>query len=317
VKCHAPVWLPALLFAGLGVAAIAAVAAATGTTATNAATGAAPAAGPRAAVTVVDDTGQRITLAAPASRLVSLAPGATEMLFAAGAGDRIIATVEYSDEPAAAHLVPRIGDVIAIDMERLVALRPDVAVVWPGGGNIAQIEQIGRIGIPLYRQQVNTLADLPASIRRLGVLAGTSADAERSARELEGRLARLSHLYENKQPPTVLLEVWNHPIYTVGGTHIMSDALRICGARNVFSDLHELGPAVDIEAIVARNPGIIIAASPPGAGAEWVADWQRFRMLRAVRNNKVIPFEDQRLTRLGPSVIDATEGLCKVLAGAR
>ncbi|HUI60471.1 MAG TPA: cobalamin-binding protein [Steroidobacteraceae bacterium] len=288
---RAPVWLPALLLAGLGTST--------------------------AAVTVVDDTGQHITLAAPASRLVSLAPGATEMLFAAGAGDRIIATVEYSDEPAAAHLVPRIGDVIAIDMERLVALRPDVAVVWPGGGNVAQIEQIGRIGIPLYRQQVNSLADLPASLRRLGALAGTSAQAERSAGELETRLARLSHLYENNKPPAVLLEVWNHPIYTVGGTHLMSDALRICGARNVFGDLHELGPAVDIEAVVARNPDIIIAASPPGAGAEWVADWQRFRMLRAVRSGKVIPFEDQRLTRLGPSVVDATEGLCKVLAGAR
>ena len=116
-----------------------------------------------AATTVTDDTGQRVTLPHQPERIVSLAPGATEMLFAAGVGDRLVATVDFSDEPAAAKRVPRIGDVTAIDMERLVALRPDVVVVWPGGGNPAQIEKIARLGIPIYRQQVNRLADLPAS----------------------------------------------------------------------------------------------------------------------------------------------------------
>src|SRR5262249_52112407 len=188
-------------------------------------------------VTVTDDTGHVITLPSTPTRIVSLAPGATEMLFAAGAGPHLLATVEYSDEPAAARQVPRIGDVVAVDMEKLVALRPEVAVVWPGGGNPAQIEEIGRMGIPLYRQQVNTLADLPGSLRRLGALTGTTDVAEQAARSLEARLASLAHRYNNQRHPTVLLQVWNHPIYTVGGTHIMSDALRLCGARNVFGDL--------------------------------------------------------------------------------
>jgi iron complex transport system substrate-binding protein len=269
-----------------------------------------------AAVTVTDDTGRTLTLPSTPTRIMSLAPGATEMLFAAGAGQHVIATVQYSDEPAAAKQVLRIGDVVAVDMEKLVALRPEVAVVWPGGGNPAQIEEIGRLGIPLYRQQVNSLADLPASLRRLGALAGTSAIAEQAARNIEARLATLAHTYEGGRHPSVLLQVWNHPIYTVGGTHLISDALRLCGARNVFGDLRDLGPAVDVEAVVARNPDIIIAAAPPGAGPEWLADWRRFSTLRAVRNGNLITFDDQRLTRLGPSVIDATEGLCKVLATA-
>ena len=171
------------------------------------------------ALTVPDDTGHSVTLHAIPTRIISLAPGATEMLFAAGAGKRVIATVEYSDEPAAAKQVPRIGDVVAIDMEKLVALRPEVAVVWPGGGNPAQIEEIGRMGIPIYRQQVNTLADLPGSLRRLGALAGTKEAAEQAARNIEVRLATLGKTYENGRHPRVLLEVWNHPIYTVGGTH--------------------------------------------------------------------------------------------------
>jgi iron complex transport system substrate-binding protein len=270
-----------------------------------------------AELVVMDDTNQRVTLPAVPTRIVSLAPGATEMLFSAGAGAHVVATVEFSDEPAAARRVPRIGDVVAVDMERLVALRPDTAVVWPGGGNPAQIAEIIKLGIPVYRQQVNTLADLAGSIRRLGKLAGTSATAEQAALRIEARLDTLKRTYESTRHPTVLLEVWNHPIYTVGGTHLMSDALKLCGARNVFGDLRDLGPAVDVEAVVARNPDVILAAAPPGMGREWLADWKRFGSLRAVRNGNLIAFEDQRLTRLGPSVVDATEGLCKALAATR
>lgn len=287
------------------------------TTAHEAAAPANPADVPTAApITVIDDTGKSITLPSIPTRIVSLAPGATEMLFAAGAGKHVIATVDFSDEPPAAKQVPRIGDVVAIDMEKLVALRPEVAVVWPGGGNPAQIEEIGRLHIPMYRQQVNTLADIPRSLRRLGALGGTSEAAEPAARNIEARLAALARTYGSGRHPSVLMEVWNHPFYTVGGTHLISDALKTCGARNAFGDLRELGPVIDVEAVVARDPDIIVAAAPQGAGQEWLADWRRFTTLRAVRTGNLIAFEDQRLTRLGPSVIDATEGLCKALAKA-
>jgi len=269
-----------------------------------------------APLSIPDDTGKTVTLPSIPTRIISLAPGATEMLFAAGAGKHVIATVEFSDEPPAAKQVPRIGDVVAIDMEKLVALRPEVAVVWPGGGNPAQIEEIGRLHIPMYRQQVNTLADIAGSLRRLGALAGTSDVADQAARSIEARLATLARTYGNGRHPNVLVEVWNHPFYTVGGTHLISDALRACGARNVFGDLKELGPVIDVEAVVARDPDIIVAAAPPGAAQEWLADWKRFTTLRAVRKGNLIAFEDQRLTRLGPSVVDATEGLCRALATA-
>ncbi len=266
---------------------------------------------------VTDDTGAHISLPAPVQRIVSLSPGATEMLFAAGAGDKVIATVEYSDEPPAAKRIPRIGDVAAIDVERLVALRPDVAIIWPGGGNAAQIEKITRLGLPLYRQQVDTLADLPASLRRLGVLAGTSTSADHTAHDLERRLASLQHEYGGNRRLTVLLQVWNRPIYTVGGAQLMSDALRLCGAQNAFGDLRDPGPAVDIESVIARDPDVIVAAAPPGAAAAWLADWKRFPSLRAVKSGHLVPFEDDRFSRLGPSVVAATEGLCKVLAAVR
>lgn len=267
-------------------------------------------------VALIDDLGHRVSLPHPPRRIISLAPSATEMLFAAGAGDRIVATVEYSDEPPAAKQVPRIGDVTAVDIERLVALHPDIVIVWPGGGNPAQIDKIAHLGFPIYRQQVNRLADLPVSLRRLGELASDKSVAERAAHALEESLARLALEYGGGKHPTVLLEVWNRPIYTVGGTHLMSDALTLCGARNVFGDLKELGPVISTEAVIARNPDIIVAAAPPGEGDRWVEEWKRFGSLNAVRNGRLISFEDQRFVRLGPSVVAATEGLCKALAAA-
>jgi iron complex transport system substrate-binding protein len=268
---------------------------------------------------VADDLGRAVEVRDPPLRIVSLAPGATEMLFAAGGGGQLIATVEYANEPPAARRVPRIGDVTAIDLERLVALRPDAVVAWPGGGNPAQRERIAALGIPVYEQQVLRLADIPSSVRRLGALAGTDAAAARSAQNLEARLAALRREYAggSRPRPTVLLEVWNRPIYTVGGRHLMSDALELCGARNVFADLPEAGPVVDTEAVIARNPDIILAAAPPGEGAAWLADWKRFPMLAAVRGRGLVAFEDQALSRLGPSVIDATEKLCRTIARVR
>jgi iron complex transport system substrate-binding protein len=275
--------------------------------------------GPRRPLrTVADDLARVVEVGRPPLRIVSLTPGATEMLFAAGAGAQLIATVQYSSEPPAARAVPRIGDVAAIDMERLVALRPDVVIAWPAGGNPAQRAKIAALGIPLYQQQVAHLADLPGSLRRLGALAGTGPVAEQAAASLEARLGALEHTYSaaiaEGHRPTVLLQVWNRPIYTVGGRHLMSDALALCGARNVFADLPEPGPLVDTEAVIARNPDIILAAAPPGEGAAWVADWQRFSGLAAVRNHRVVAFENQALSRLGPSVLDATEDLCRTIA---
>lgn len=267
--------------------------------------------------TVLDDLGRVVAVPAAPLRIVSLTPGAAEMLFSAGAGSQLIATVEYSDVPAGARAVPRIGDGVAVDMERLVALHPDVVIAWPTGGNPAQRDKIGALGIPVYDQDVLRLADLPGSLRRLGKLAGTSAAADQAADALAARLAALERSYgarAGSPRPSVLLQVWNRPIYTVGGRHLMSDALTLCGARNLFDDLPEAGPVVDVEAVIARDPDIIIAAAPRGEGAAWLSDWKRFKNLKAVRNGQLVAFEDQAFSRQGPSVIDATEELCRTIA---
>ncbi|HYK26195.1 MAG TPA: helical backbone metal receptor [Steroidobacteraceae bacterium] len=268
-------------------------------------------------VVVTDDTGRRLTVPAPPLRIASLAPNVTAMLFAAGAGAAVVATTEYSSEPPAAQRIPRVGDANAIDLERLVALRPDVIVAWPGGENPAEIDRIGRLGIPIYRERVAALADLSASLRRLGALAGTREAANREAAAIDARIAALTHRYAGAQPVTALLQVWSRPIYTVGGPHLLTDALRVCGARNVFGDLRQLGPAVSTEAVIARDPQVIIAVAPRAESASWLAEWRRFPELRAVASGNLVAFPDQRLTRMGPGVLEATEELCKAVDAAR
>jgi iron complex transport system substrate-binding protein len=270
-----------------------------------------------AAIDVVDDTGAHLSLPQPARRIVSLAPGATEMLFAAGAGSRLVATVAYADQPAAARQVPRIGDSNAVDMERLLALKPDVIVYWPGGNNAAQIAQIKRLGLLLYGQQVNRLADPGVSLRRLGQLAGTSPAAQRRAAQVDAQLSGLRAQYSKRIPITALLETWNQPLYTVGGQQLMSDALTVCGAVNIFGDLPQLSPAVQVEAVLTRNPQLIIVAAPPGQGPQWLQAWRKFPSMQAVQSGNLLDFDDQALSRLGPSVLDATANLCARIDAAR
>lgn len=269
-------------------------------------------------ITVTDDFGRDVTVRSPPLRIVSLSPGPSAMLRAAGASSQLVATIEYSGEPASEKRLPQMGSADAIDMERLIALKPDVVLVWPDGNNPAQIATIERLGIPVYRQETVTLDGIGASLRRLGKLTGTSAVADREADALEAKLTSLRKRYANAgRPPTVLLEVWDRPLYTVGGRELMSDALRVCGARNVFADLPQRAPAIGIEAVLARNPDIIIAAASPGKGASWLREWKRFPSLQAVRTGRLMAFEDERLVGLGPGIIDATAALCAKIAALR
>ena len=273
-----------------------------------------PAATPSGAEALLDDEGNTVALAMPAARIVSLSPGATAMLFAAGAGSHVVGTSAYSDEPAAAQAIERVGDAQSLDLERILALAPDVVVVWGGGTSQAQLARLERVGLRLYRHRVTRLDDLAASLVRFGRLAGTEATAQASAAALTQRIERLRRRYASPDGASVLIQVWDHPIYTVGGAELMSDVVQACGLHNVFADLNQAGPAVTLESVLARDPQVILALAPDRSSARsWLAAWQHYGSLQAVRNARLISWTDERLSRLGPSVVDAAEDLCRVL----
>jgi iron complex transport system substrate-binding protein len=266
------------------------------------------------ALTLQDDDQHTLQLTRPAQRIVSLAPGATAMLFAAGAGERVVGTSAYSDEPEAAKRVERVGDAQSFDLERILALHPDVVVVWSGGTSPTQLARLEGVGLRIYHHRLARLDDIPASLTRFGRLAGTEAAAQAAAAAFTQRIATLRERYLQAAPATVLLQVWDRPIYTVGRTEIMTDVIHACGYRSLYEDLTDPGPAVTLESVLARDPQIILALAPDAtSGRDWVAAWRAYPSMRAVRSGRVISWTDQRLSRLGPSIVDAAEELCRAL----
>jgi signal transduction histidine kinase/ABC-type Fe3+-hydroxamate transport system substrate-binding protein len=264
-----------------------------------------------------DDMGQLLSLPGPPQRIVSLAPGATAMLFAAGGGARIIGTPEYSVEPAAARGITRIGDSHGFDLERILSLHPDLIVAWSGGAAPAQLLPFERAGLPVYHHQVARLDDLAPGLERLGVLLHTEAEAQRAAASLRARISAIRAANHRASAPRLLLQVWDRPVYTLGGGQLTADAAEACGFRNVYAELRDAAPAVSLESIAARDPDVILVLAPDARTAQqWIDHWQALPALRAVRNHRVVGFVDPRLSRMGPETVDATEALCAQLAAA-
>jgi len=266
-------------------------------------------------ITIRDDTGATLRLTTPARRIVSLAPGATEMLFAAGAGDRVLATVTGADAPEAAKKIERIGDANALVFDRLIALKPDAVVVWKDLTNELVIDSlVNKLKLNVYYVSVRTLDDIPQSVRRLGVLAGTSTVAEQAARSMEKKIAALpKKSLAGRRSLDVFFMIWDVPLYTVGSRNVVSDALRHCGARNLYDDIDYPSPIVEFEDIKKRNPDVILMTAPPITARDWRERWARFPSIKAVANKQVRTYSDVRLTRMGPSAIDSVPGLCQQL----
>lgn len=266
---------------------------------------------------VPDDTATLVSVPADNCRIVSLAPGTTAMLFAAGAGRCLVGTIAHSNEPAEAASVPIVGDAETLDFEQLLALRPTSVVVAVDVVQRVRIDRIRALDIPVYQVHVMSLAQMPESLRRLGVLTGTEAVANPRAAALADELEQITLQYRGHAPLRVLYQIWDKPIYTIGGQHLISDALAVCGASNIFADLATAAPAVTREAAILRDPDLILISAPPASAGEWQAEWRKFPSMRAVRDQHVIPYADERMDRMGPSVIDATASLCELVERAR
>jgi iron complex transport system substrate-binding protein len=269
-----------------------------------------------AAVQAVDDAGTTVTLAAPALRIVSLAPHATELLYAAGAGERVVGVLATSDWPPEVAGKPRVGDSRALDLERIVALAPDLVVTWPFAAP-AQVGPLVARGVPVFIANPATIDGIAVDLERLGTLAGTLPIATARAAELRARLARLQARYAGARTVRVFYEIWNAPLYTIGGDHLISQALRVCGGENVFAALTLPAPGVSVEAVLAAQPQAILAGADGAVRPAWLDDWKRWPMLPAVARGNLYTVDANLLHRAGPRFVDGVEMLCATLAEAR
>jgi iron complex transport system substrate-binding protein len=274
------------------------------------------AASAHAQIDVRDDLGRGVRLAAPAQRIISLSPHSTELLFAAGAGTRIVGTVDHSDYPPAAGAIPKVGTYVNFDLERVIALRPDLVVTW-GSGNGTAPERLAARGIAVYVSEPRTLDDIASALERLGTLAGTPKEAGETARRYRTRLERLRTRYGQQSPVTLFYQVWRSPMYTLGGPHIFSRVAEVCGGRNVFANLDTLSPTIDLEAVMAMDPEAIIASGMAEERPDWLDDWRKWPRLRAVRLNHLFFIPPDLLQRPTPRLLDGTERLCEALEQVR
>ena len=269
-----------------------------------------------AAVRVVDDAGTAVELARPARRIVSLAPHATEMLFAAGAGAAVVAVAAHSDHPPEARKLPRVADAATIDLENIVALQPDLVVAWPYTAP-PQLAALRALGIPVFFSHPRTIAGIAGDIEKLGVLAGTQEPAARAAVAQRAKLAGLRAKYAATPALSVFYQVWNRPLYTIGGHHLISEAIAVCGGRNVFAGLALPAPEVSLEAVIAAAPQVIVGADDAGRRPAWLAEWSDWPDIPAVRDGNVLVANGDLLHRPGPRFLDGVAELCAELAAAR
>ncbi|BEV16411.1 cobalamin-binding protein [Herbaspirillum sp. DW155] len=268
-----------------------------------------------ASITIQDDLGQRVTLAQPARRIISLAPHVTELLYAAGAGEQIVGASLHSDYPPQAARLPSLGGYNALDIERIASLKPDLIVAWHSGNKPSQLARLRSLGIPVFESQPTDFGMIASSLERLGQLAGTDATAQSAAAAFRSRWQQLAAQYRGRAPVTVFYQIWSQPLMTLNGQHMVSAVLRLCGGRNIFSDLPQLAPTVSMEAVLAADPQVILTAGD--ARDQPLERWKQFPRLRAVRDGQLYTVNADWLNRAGPRVLEATQEVCGKLEQAR
>ncbi len=270
-----------------------------------------------AQIALSDDRGQRIVLPRPAQRIVSLAPHVTELLFAAGAGDKVVGVSAFSDFPVRAQRLPVVAAGGRVDYERIVALAPDLVIAWGSGTTAAAVAELERLGFPVFASEPRHLEDIAASLRRFGRLAGSEAAAQVAAAEFEQTRAALAQAYADRDPVSVFLQIERRPLMTLNGAHVASDVLALCGGINVFAELGSLAPSIDRESVIARNPQAILVSDTIAGAQEAVAEWRGMTMLHAARSNQVYLVASDLIVRHTPRILAGAQKVCSILDRVR
>jgi iron complex transport system substrate-binding protein len=268
-------------------------------------------------IRVTDDAGRLLSLQAPARRIVSLAPHITELLFAVGAGAAVVGTSDFSDYPEAAREIPRVGGGGGLDLEAILALQPDLVIAWESGNPTVPVRRLQQLGVPVFYSQPSRMEDITSSLERFGLLTGRREEAHIQARDFANRLAGLRRRYSGRAEVSVYYQIWERPLMTVNGQHMVSDVIRLCGGRNVFAQLPVLAPQIDSEAVLAANPDVIVVGDAAGESATSLAAWERWPELKAVRQHNLYAIQRELLVRHTPRLLQGAEQLCRLLEKVR
>ena len=269
-------------------------------------------------LSLTDDRGHSVRLKGSATRIISLSPSITELLFEAGAGEKLVGVSRYSDYPEAARHIPDVGDSSHLDLERIIALKPDLVIAWRSGNALSDIEKLERLGLTVFAIEAVRLEDIPRLLRIAGQLAGTPAQAEPAASDFEETLRQFRHRYRNQPKVKVFQLIWYQPLMTINGSHIISDLIELCGGVNIFASLPSLTPVISAENLIEADPQVIISSiSRELAESEVKILLRRFSHIRAVKHDHLYFVSPDLIHRQTARLLQAAEAVCVQLENAR
>ncbi len=249
------------------------------------------------------------------SRIVTLAPNLAELVFAAGAGDALAGVSAYSDYPPAVRGLPLVGDAFMVDQEQLALLQPDLLLAWQSGTPSHVIDELRGLGYQVEVLETRSLDDVAGSLRRIGELTGHGNSAEAAASAYTRALQDIERKYSGLDNLRVFYQVSARPLYTINGDHFVSELIELCGGSNVFADLDELAPAIDVEAVVSRDPEVMLASTDAGMNA--FAEWMRWPQIAANRYDNHFLMPADEIGRATPRLVRAARAVCDALIVAR
>ncbi len=269
------------------------------------------------AVEVVDYLGRVVRLEKPAERVIALAPHIVENLYSAGAFSKIVGAVDYCDYPKAAKNIPRVGSMNGYSIESIVEKKPDLVIVWNSGHGAKILDKLVKLGFTVYADNPLKLEDVSRSIRDFGILSGTTKVAEEQALVFDRKRAQLKKTYSSKKNLSVLYQVWNKPLQTLNGKHIISDVIRLCGGQNAFHDAIPLAPKVSVESVIFTDPQVIIASGMGESRPEWLNEWLRWPSIAAVKSNNLYFIPPDIIQRHTARMLEGATMMCSQLEQAR
>jgi vitamin B12 transport system substrate-binding protein len=251
------------------------------------------------------------------NRIIALSPHSVEMLFAIGAGDRIIATTKFANYPAQAESIPRVGGYNGIQIEKILTLKPDLIIAWMDGNKIEDIEKMERLGLNVYRSKTRSLDNIPNELIKLGKMIGLTDSGRHAAEAFNARIVKIRLENKHKTPVKFFYQLWDEPLRAMAAGSWINTVMAACGGENVFNDPMLDYPEVSIENVLIAAPEAFVIPSHHGSYTASVDKWRKWPEIPAIANDQIYFIDGDLLHRFSTRVLDGMEQVCKAFDKVR
>jgi iron complex transport system substrate-binding protein len=262
---------------------------------------------------LTDDAGRRVSFPARVARVVSLAPNLTEIVFAVGAGDRLVGRTSYCDFPAEAKAVTEVGDTLHPSLERIISLRPQLVLISTASQLEVFTQQLQSQNIAVFVTDPHDLDDVFKSITQIGTILDQTGQADTLVQKLRERTRAVEDAVKDKPPVRVFYQLSAEPLYTAGHDSFVTDLMRRAGAISVTADVPGAWPKYSNESALAARPEAIILPTGGSMGAGNSTLTEALRQSPAALQGRVYKINDDHLVRPGPRAVDGLEAMARAL----